>query len=305
MNYASTAKTLNFGAVLILGLFFPVSAYAGARTDNTVFPASEIREIDVKLASEDLEILPGNVTDIEVEFVTNRTKGVPSVVQSGNTLKISNEPYFELFYKRCLVRVTVPENFCADGLTLSSSSGYISVHAVKSIQADLEASSGSVKCESLSIQKVLTVKATSGSIGISNLQVQEFSCRSSSGNIHADGVVCSSAEFRSSSGSIDAGEMTAGLLKITTTSGRVVCTLKKLPEQESYAESTSGNISLNLPENDGFSVSADTLSGMYRNEFTGVRQEHMNPSLRDVYKSGTVKFVLKATSGSITIKKYN
>jgi DUF4097 and DUF4098 domain-containing protein YvlB len=305
MNYVSTAKTLNLGTVLILGLFFPVSAYARARTDTTVFPASEIREFDVQLASEDFEILSGNVTDIEVEIVTNRTKGIPSVVQSGNTLKISNERYFELFYKRCLVRVTVPENFCADGLTLSSSSGYISVHTIKSVQADFTASSGAVKCESLSIQKELAVKTTSGSIGISKLQVQELSCSSSSGRIYADGLVCMSAAFKSLSGSIEAGEMTAGLLKIKTTSGRVSCMLKKLPEQESYAESTSGNISLNLPENDGFSVSADTMSGMYRNEFTGVHQGHIDPSLRDVYKSGTVKFVLKATSGSITIKKYN
>jgi DUF4097 and DUF4098 domain-containing protein YvlB len=303
MNGTSTAKTLIFAPALFLGVFFPASAYAGARTDSNVFPASEIREIAVALASEDLEIRTGNVTDIEVEFVTKRTKGIPSAEQSGTSLKIRNVPYFDVFYKRCLVRITVPENFCADQLTLTSSSGYITVQNIKSVQADFESSSGAVNCESSAIQKILAVKTTSGSIKINKLQVQELSCSSSSGSIHTEGLSCGNAAFKSSSGSIDADEMTAGMLKVKTTSGRVSCSLKKLPEQESYAESTSGNIRLNLPENDGFSVSADTTSGMYRNEFTGVRQGHIDPSLRDVYKSGTVKFVLKAASGAITIGK--
>ncbi|MCK9171115.1 MAG: DUF4097 domain-containing protein [Treponema sp.] len=304
MTCTSAVKIFVVNMILFSGISFQVPAAAKVHTDRSTFPVSEIREIDVGLASEELEICSGNVQNIEVEIVTNRKNGIPVVTLSGNSLKISKEPYFELrFYTRCVVRITVPEDFCADELTCTTSSGSQSVQHIKSMEADFNTSSGSITCESLHIQKVLEVRTSSGSIGVKNSRMKEITCRTSSGSIRTDGLICSSAEFESSSGAVGADGITADVLKAQTSSGGILCSLKTLPGQESRIESASGDIRLKLPENDGFSVSADTTSGTYRNEFTGAHQSRINSSLRDVYKSGIIQFVLKAASGSISVEK--
>jgi DUF4097 and DUF4098 domain-containing protein YvlB len=339
MKNQSVLKMLISSVVFFL--FFSVSANTEAYKKISSFQASGIQKIEIDLSSEELEIYSGNVPDIQVGIITKRKNGIPAAVQNGTILKISKEPCFELFTKRCLVRVIVPESFYADMFKAATTSGSISVQNIKSVEALFNSSSGNIICDSLMVQKSITAAASSGSVRIHKIQTQDFSAaassgrvqagkltcskaffqtssgsinisesqmqifsgKSSSGTIHTAGVSCTSGYFKTSSGSIDAYGMSAGLLKIKTSSGGVFCMFNTLPGQEVYIASTSGQIRLRVPKNEGFSVSADTVSGMYRNEFTGTRLNRSDPSVRDVYKSGAVKFSLESGSGSITVEK--
>ena len=65
-------------------------------------------------------------------------------------------------------------------------------------------------------------------------------------------------------------------------------------------ESISGSVKIAIPENTGFSLDYESISGSISNEFTG---STMKKSGENVYKNGSVEFDVETVSGKITITK--
>ncbi len=82
-----------------------------------------------------------------------------------------------------------------------------------------------------------------------------------------------------------------------TTSGSIFVSANSAPKKL-QASSVSGKITLEIPENEGFTLKYETVSGTLTNDF-----EAQNSKDTIVYANGTNDYEIETTSGNISIKK--
>ncbi len=81
------------------------------------------------------------------------------------------------------------------------------------------------------------------------------------------------------------------------TSGKISLDSSTAPEKIEV-DLTSGNVKLNIPENDGFTLSFDSTVGTVRSDFALSGTDDMR-----IYKNGEKQYRVDLTSGSLTLQK--
>ena len=157
----------------------------------------------------------------------------------------------------------------------------ISSHAtVSELTAEeiyMDSTSGSMEVFDSQSRK-LTMESTSGNLNGKNLNI--------SGTLHAD----------TTSGSVNVAGSIQNI-NFDTVSGELTVTSDVCPDQVK-TDAVSGNISLTIPDNDGFTYDTDTVSGRITCEF-----ETSYSKNRGVYKNGAAKFDFESVSGDFQIKR--
>lgn len=140
----------------------------------------------------------------------------------------------------------------------------------------LDVVSSSVEIEALRADKV-SIDAVSGDITIKNLISDKLDVETVSGdmNVHAN---VNSVDFES-------------------VSGDLVLDLENCPKGID-AEAVSGRVDIFLPENDGFTVRYDSVSGKFKCDF-----EVSITKKEAVYKNGKAKFDIETVSGGINVNR--
>ena len=88
------------------------------------------------------------------------------------------------------------------------------------------------------------------------------------------------------------------LVDVNTVSGNVNVEAYTMPSGGITVNGVSSDLTVSLPENDGFSVSGSSISGDYENEFTGTSS---SKKISEQYKSGGPKIKIDSVSGDLEI----
>ncbi len=163
----------------------------------------------------------------------------------------------------------------AGKLAASSTSGDVDVRQSGDIDAvDLHSTSGSIACELVNVKK-LTADSTSGGVRVAVTGAAgTLKIGSTSGNIYPEIASADKVEASSTSGSVS-GSVNAAEMKIG---------------------STSGDITLKLPAEPGFTLKAGTASGSFSSDLPLSKN-------KDSYTcgDGSASFSVSTTSGNIRI----
>lgn len=262
-------------AALVVVSCATTSGSDSATEQTWVFPASETDSVDIKLYSTDVEVRLWDNQDICV--VAESSDGrLPSCYIRGSTLLCKTEKSAEGHGSK--IYMFIPESFFAEEWKISTESGYVNASQIW----------GS-SCE---------IKTISGRITLSKCEVQELDLTSVSGRIQADDLICSgTGEFSSTSGRVQVSGF-VGETDVSTVSGAVDFDLAYPFVGDSCISTLSGAIRLTMPENSGFKLKYDTLSGSVRDDFTSF---HGKGSGTSVYKDGGIELEMETLSGSVSI----
>ena len=109
------------------------------------------------------------------------------------------------------------------------------------------------------------LETISGSINLANIYADELDVSTTSGLVDG-GAHCVDVEVETISGNIhlDTGENTEKV-KVSTTSGDVWCNVSNTAIRSISVDSTSGDISLGIPYDVGFTLEFSTISGGLNN----------------------------------------
>lgn len=165
--------------------------------------------------------------------------------------------------------------------------------------------------------KTLEVETASAGISAENLRCGEINLTAVSGRIVLEQVACNKADLETVSGEITAVNVEAERLSANMVSGAAAlegsfaeidtegvsgaCEVRSAVCPESVnMETVSGNVSLSIPENKGFTAEIETVSGDFDCDFatTGRKSRYQ-------YGSGGAEFDFESVSGDIRILKNN
>lgn len=265
-----------------------------------------VEKIEIDWASGSVTVKADSGTTVRLSEKTSRSLPEDSRMHwrlEGTTLKIVFQVSGKLFSVDELfssvgeknLTVLVPEALNLTGIDVQSSSADVTVSGIKADSVSVETSSGEISsgCEAKDIQ----LESTSGAIALTTGSADSISAESTSGNISAAFQAAGSVGLKSTSGSISASGSSADRMHAKNTSGKITLSMDSAPKT-CRAESTSGSVTLYLPENADFVAEVDTTSGEFESDFALVKN-------KDTYTCGKGgnELKLEATSGDVSILK--
>jgi hypothetical protein len=157
------------------------------------------------------------------------------------------------------------------------------------------------------------LNATSGDVEVSGLECANLSVNITSGSTTLHGSTAQTARLTASSGSFKADGLQADVLYLELTSGslQVDCVSDEIHIDTTSGEAnvkdtiapkvlnvdtTSGNVTVNIPENPGFKATIDKTSGDFQCGFPVTQSGDVYS-----YKDGQAQYRFKTTSGNIRL----
>ncbi len=164
----------------------------------------------------------------------------------------------------------------------------------------ISATSGNLVAGQLNAKDII-LNTSSGNISIDSLNAMELKITGKSSEICINECITEKAGIETTSGSIIM-KKASGSLNLKTSSGKVQVSCKKLEGQVFNIATSSGAITLQLPDTAEFMLDATTSSGKLKSDF------NVNTDCKKMMgQVGTKnnKVILKSSSGSISLLKAN
>ncbi len=225
--------------------------------------ADQVSELEIQWVAGSITIVPGDTEQIEFSETGNDKK--PMVwKQVGNKLLI------QFSEDRHRVHFGFGFRDYSKDLTVTVPKNW-TAHEV-----EINAVSANVDISDLTIGEV-NLNSVSGVVALSNCVVESCSAETVSGDV----------KFSGSLGKLECDAVSADCTIVTD----------RVPREISL-ESVSGDIDLTLPENAGFTVDMDSISGDFDSDFAVTKQGRTYS-----YGDGSCKIDLSGMSGDITLRK--
>lgn len=178
---------------------------------------------------------------------------------------------------------------------ISSSSGDIAVNTKNITRLDIETSSGNADIQ-MNDFETCEVTTSSGWVNIFDEgNGKELKISTNSGDIQAELGEVTEIKATTSSGSMSVSANGVEKLITDSTSGNQYISFNSAPKEVGI-ESSSGEISLTIPENVGYNIEYKSSSGDYISSF---RDKKLNGSW--VYGNEKVKIDVETTSGNLYV----
>lgn len=252
-----------FLAVVLWSVNFGVFAAERTVEDARRFPFEPGKRVVVDVADVDIELRAADVAEIEV-FTDLRIAGVkaakadhwvagrtPRYDDSGSQLTVSARPGKSGFLAlghltaRARLLLVVPIGAVPD---ITSTSGSISVRGDFPAADPLRLRTATGSMEFVGAATALDVRSASGNARIEVLRpLESLFARTSSGNLQLSGGV-RNAQVDTASGNVSMADL-SGPAVVSTSTGRITLRWGRLDPTDSVTvRSTSGKISLSIPE---------------------------------------------------------
>lgn len=275
-----TLTVIMFGSFLISGLIFlaigglsSVVINKGQVRTSKVFPAGEIRQININTVNTDINIIPVAAdNEIKAEFygntVTNIAGKIPELLarQEGGVLSIN---------------IDYPNAAMLDFLN--------SAKLTLDIYIPQEYSGG------------LFAETISGNFVIGKFNLGNLEFKSMSGALKASSLAASEIKISSTSGKVILTD-TEGTIDISNISGNVELELRSLIG-DLIIKTISGKVTVSLPGKSEFGFALSSISGRIENEFGAQLTFADGRTVEGTVGEGASKLTVNTTSGEIKLKK--
>lgn len=266
---------------------------------------TEISEGNIKLGGDNVDA--ANISRVEVEWVAGEvnispTDGSEITFEESSRYEIreSDRMYYDVRDGRLTIRYRrKAKDFRFFGFNRSLDKN-LTVKLPRSMfdrldKLDVMSVSALVRVDGIKAEDIV-IESVSGGIKLAEITCDELELDSVSGKITGERITARKVESDSVSGRRTlSGRMEE--LNIEGISGGAEIVSEICPRKVSV-DTVSGSVSLTIPENDGFTVKYDKVSGSVNTDFAGTQSKNSI-----TYKNGSADFDFTSISGGLDILK--
>ncbi len=271
---------------------------------------SDMIGLDVEWINGEVEVKVGSGPLVRITETSRKALKEDERLQlssSGGVLKIKwrdsiiNFALFQNTYKDLVVEVPKEVAERMEELSCSTASGPISVKGFSAEETDISSASGDLALMDLTGEEA-ELSTTSGDIALENLSLTgKLAVNTTSGKLTGTKLHAEKTELSTVSGDLlFAGDVKE--VEASSVSAAVRVELESCPEKCDMS-SVSGNLTLSIPENPGFSAGFSSVSGGFSSDFPVTGDSGRSGRVR--YGDGSASFEFSTTSGSMTVERSN
>lgn len=277
------------GVIAIVSIFgFKILSSYREINEMKSFSLEEMNELQITMTKENIRIIQKeginevrfhfhgkSKQDIKLKSTVNNATLIIEAQCEDNPLPRNYDPTFETLY----LDIYIPENYNKN-IYINTTLGKVTA---EKLQAD-----------------VVSINASSGDLDIGTLKSAELKITGKSSAIKINKCISKKASIKTSAGDIILKDG-IGSFDIKSSSGKVQLSCVEYEDQDISITTSSGDISLLLPDSAEFILKASTSSGKLKSDF--VLESAGNNSMSGQVGSKENKILLKSSSGSIGLVK--
>jgi|GEM_PF-1747186 len=267
------------GSFLISGIIFlaiggmsSVIINSGRTKTLKVFPAQDITRININTVNTDINIIPVDDKNIEVDFYGNITTSL-----SGKT------PQLNAYKEGGVLNVYIDYPSAVAFDFINAATLKLDIYIPQEFSGDISA------------------ETISGSFKTGKFDLENFEFKSISGSLEASSLSASKIKINSTSGKVVLSDVEGGI-DISNISGNVELILRSIISDLSI-KTISGRVAVSLPGKSGFNFEFGSISGSIKNEFGAQIEFTDGRNIKGKVGNGVNKLTINTTSGEIKIKK--
>lgn len=274
-----------------------------------------MREINEQksVSMDEIDSIQVDMTSVGVNFIRTEASNQVKVNFHGKAMQeiklvseTSNKTLFVTIqrkhknlplYEEVVLDVYIPKEYTKD-LSIKMLSGDVKMDTFDLANFTFETSSGKLEAEKIKAEKI-SITSSSGNINIKSIGTKDFKMVGKSSAISIDECIAKKAGVETSSGNITL-KNGSGSFDLKSSSGKVSVAYKEFADQNVNIVTTSGSVTLELPNTAEFLIDAKTSSGGLKSDFPiSVAGKKMEGQI------GTKnnKISLQTSSGAINIVK--
>lgn len=281
--------------------FLSVFAFAATKVDllSKRFLPSLIQNVDANFTSGSITLKADFVEHVSVEISGDEGAAKPTVKLTNGTLTVKT-PLFSSPKKRHYITIKVPYGLELNNISIVNAAANSSISNISAESLNITTASGKMDITDSVFKDYIKLAGASGKISLSNVESPNLTSSCVSGQVTAEKCITNAFRMETTSGKLDLQNIQASFFEIQATSGEINLSLDKMISESSFARSNSGKINLTFPENSGYTVTVNTISGNFTDENTSLSASHC-VDLVSSFGDGAVPVKLNSISGSITI----
>lgn len=307
---------------LFISFLLIISSIYAFCMDNITYSehlSADFNEIDIALTFENLFITETATDEFSVEISCNNKHIQPIVKLNNNKIHIYSIKRITHFGDKCSVYLSIPQNYKFEDVNIISTSGKITIDKINASNLSLKNTSGEIQVGNIYSDDETNIKTTSGKVNINKLYSEDLDVSTTSGDINFESISAPEAELESTSGKINVNyfdgesldvESTSGeiifndtvcdFFDFNSTSGKITIELTASVLATSKIHSTSGSVSLYVPEDSEFDIIFSTNSGTLEDRISN-NKFSPHGEYRNSICGGGPSILVKTTSGSFTL----
>lgn len=256
------------------------------KTGNAEIPADGISSLDITWHAGEVNIIPldSDTIKIEEEPIDNedyalryRNDGGHLTIKPCKSMVIRQKGSIKALNKTLTVYLPKALSEKLKSIDCETISAGLRINGLTADSLKSETVSGILSSENC-IFNGITADSVSGTIALTEVSVKNADLGTVSGSIKING--------------------TAEKIDAETVSAAISLELRNMPESLKTG-SVSGQTTVNLPENSGFEVSLDKVSGKLKSDFPMTVDGN-----RHIYKNGGPRYSCETISGNVYFKKH-
>ena len=300
---ALTAASMIFPLTsCVLSYNVNVYDHAGSYTAGDFETTDEITDLDIDWSSGTVDVSYHDKDTVSVTETCNVELKEAQQVHSwldGKTLHIrfcKSGENFNLDNAEKKLEVKLPKNTELKSLSYDGSSAGSHFDSIYAENFSVDTSSGAAQLDNCSAD-IFDIDASSGNIYFTQTGVSsKINVDTSSGSLSLTADTVAELNTDSSSGKMELDIASADRITTECSSGDVELRLGAMPS-ETIMDASSGDITLWIPKDAGFTAEVDTASGSFDSEVAFTKKGDTY-----VFGSGDSKLDIDTSSGDVTIK---
>lgn len=234
---------------------------------SQIFADTKIKEIEIDLISEDFVLATTGSDTFSLEIRTNVRDTIPTVVQDGKSLKVTQKNKKAKTAERsCVVVLTLPQNYPPAEFELSLVDGQATLEPLAAGSIEIEAGNGVVEAKQLRADKKLSLEVDKGTLTVKQLETKTLSASAKRGKLTI-------------------GDVETQEFAISVDKGTADIVLSKPFKKASSLNVGAGTLNLGLPAKMVLFDSVVAGKGRYRSEFPS---DTTGPMLKGKIGKGSV-----------------
>ena len=288
-------------AILLLGLSGKIGwniwSFGGLGSGYRYTDAARYTAGGAKLDADDVDSLHVDWIDGKIKIELYDGDTVQFFEESSRKLKENEQLHYYNKNGRLNIRYKKSERklFASNhGKNLTIRVPEKTARSLKTMNVDTVSSDTNIK--GIEVKKVV-MDSTSGQFELTDCKILDLNLNSTSGGLVGKSLeIVDTLEANTTSGDVEIDGSSLDI-EFNTVSGDLTVESKICPKRVK-TDSVSGNVTLSIPENEGFTFSKDTVSGTLTSEF--------DLSYKDdegIYKNGEAEFDCGSVSGDFAINQ--
>ena len=251
------------------------------------FNPSFVKEINVSLEDENIEILPTENPFVKVDIISKEAETVPFYEVKGGELIVKSAKR-KIEDDTVTVKVYIPKNHRAQGIFIQTKSGNIELHRQKAKKIDLETDRGTITLNGIDSKK-LYVDSSHGDVKILDLTSEYAELDVSRHDLFIDKIKTTELSIDTSSGNVKASRIQTEKLSIDSTSGDITLQFASPISKNLSVYTKKGDIKIFKPRNSWCRYITSSKYGKFDNDFDS--------------SDSNVKFSVESKNGTVSIIK--